>query len=62
MIKINKLKTETLLEKRRKLASPKDPVFTIQDEKKVFKEYGKGNESNSRHFRHVVEELERRGL
>ena len=30
MSKINKLKTETLLEKRRKLASPKDPIFTIQ--------------------------------
>ena len=62
MKKINKEKTERLLEKRQKLTKSKDSVFTIQDEKKVFQEYGKGDESNSRYFRHVVEELERRGL
>jgi len=62
MSKINKTKTETLLEKRSNLSTPKDPNYKIEENKKIFASFGKGDESNSRYFRHVVEELERRGL
>ena len=61
MMKINKTPTPTLLSKRDSLLKSWATTYNIENEKKTVKEAGKGNESPSIYFRHISEELFRRG-
>jgi hypothetical protein len=61
-MKINQIPTLELVTKRNSLLKTWVTEYTITDEKKkVVKTPGKGDESPSLYFRHVSEELARRG-
>ena len=61
-MKINQTPTAQLLETKNRLLKSWPTEYTIgDDQKKVVKTPGKGPEDASRYFRHVCEEIERRG-
>jgi hypothetical protein len=60
-MKINKTPTPALISKRDSLLKSWATTYTIENEKKKVKDPGKGDESPSLYFRHISEELFRRG-
>jgi hypothetical protein len=60
-MKINQTPTPTLIAKRDSLLKSWATTYTIENEKKKVKDPGKGDESPSLYFRHISEELFRRG-
>lgn len=61
-MKINQTPSPALIEKRNSLLKRWATEYTISDEgKKAVKTPGKGDESASRYFTHITEELARRG-
>ena len=61
-MKINQTPTPALLEKKKVLLKRWATEYSINDEgKKAVKTPGKGDESASRYFTHLTQELERRG-
>jgi len=57
------MKTPALREKLNQLTSTRPPKYTIGDDrKKVYSEFGKGNEAESLYASHIREELVRRIL
>ena len=62
MMKINHTTTPTLISKRDSLLKSWATTYNVENEKKTVKEAGKGDESPSRYFRHISEELFRRGV
>ena len=62
-MKLNKTSTHNLIKKREALLKIWPTTYKkIENDKKVCETLGKGCEKASRYFRHVSEELERRGL
>jgi hypothetical protein len=59
-MKINKMKTENLRQTLNRLTATQPPRYTIEDGKKVFTQFGKGNEAESHYAQHIREELARR--
>lgn len=60
-MKINQTPTSDLRAKRDSLLKSWATTHTIENEKKTVKQAGKGDESPSIYFRHISEELFRRG-
>jgi len=60
-MKINKTPTPTLISKRDSLLKSWATTYPIENKKKKVKDPGKGDESPSLYFRHISEELFRRG-
>lgn len=60
-MKINRTPSPALIEKRNSLLKRWETEYTVEDGKKTVKTLGKGDESPSRYFTHITQELERRG-
>ena len=61
-MKINQTPLSQLLETKNRLLKSWPTEYTVEEgDKKTLKTPGKGSEDASRYFRHVCEEIERRG-
>ena len=59
-MKINQMKTEAIRTTLNRLTSIQPPKYTIEDGKKVFTQFEKGDESESQYATHLRQELARR--
>ena len=60
MSKINKMTAGAIKEAIARLESMKSGTWTQEQDKKTWGEFPKGNETPSRYFKHLKEELARR--